>query len=405
MQNNKRIKYVPEGWEEKRLDEVADFFNGKGHEKDIDENGNYVVVNSKFISTNGRVRKYSNEFLVPLKIGDVTMVMSDVPNGKAIAKCFFVDENNKYTLNQRIGGFKSKNALNKFLQLIINRNRYFLSYDDGVSRTNLRKDDILACPLLLPPLPEQSRIVAVLETWDAAIEKLSRQIEIKKSIKKGLMQELMTGKKRLPGFSDEWVNIGLGEISQIHDGTHQTPKYVESGIPFYSVEHLTANQFLKTKFISKEVFETEIKKVKIERNDILMTRIGDIGTAKYIDWDVEASFYVTLALFKTFNKNICNRFLAYLINSQESQREIWGKTIHVAFPNKINLGDINKCKVIMPKQREEQETIAQILTTADDEITTLQQKLQLLEDQKKFLLNNLITGKIRTPEDLIISNS
>lgn len=68
-------------------------------------------------------------------------------------------------------------------------------------------------PLLLPPLPEQNRIVAVLETWDRAIETLTKKIEIKKNIKKGLMQDLLTSKKRLKGFSGKWETVELQDIS------------------------------------------------------------------------------------------------------------------------------------------------------------------------------------------------
>jgi type I restriction enzyme S subunit len=86
-----------------KLGEIADFRNGKGHEKAIAEDGKFIVVNSKFISTNGQVVKFTNQQISPLYIEDILIVMSDLPNGKALAKCFLVDENNRYTLNQRIG--------------------------------------------------------------------------------------------------------------------------------------------------------------------------------------------------------------------------------------------------------------------------------------------------------------
>lgn len=95
-------------WE--RLGELVSFMNGKGHEKYIEDNGKYIVVNSKFISTNGEVKKYSDLQISPLFKDMILMVMSDLPNGKALAKCFIVDEDNKYTLNQRIGAFTIKNT-------------------------------------------------------------------------------------------------------------------------------------------------------------------------------------------------------------------------------------------------------------------------------------------------------
>ena len=67
-----------------------------------------------------------------------------------------------------------------------------------------------------------------------------------------------------------WEEKRLGDISKIYDGTHQTPTYVEKGIPFYSVEHVTANQFTITKYISEDVFEKENSRVRLEKGDILM---------------------------------------------------------------------------------------------------------------------------------------
>lgn len=107
------IKSIP--WV--KLDNIIEFKNGKGHEKCINENGQYIVVNSKFISTNGRVKKFSDQQLSPLYNNDILMVMSDLPNGQALAKTYLVKENSLYTLNQRICALtvKNKNYSTKFL--------------------------------------------------------------------------------------------------------------------------------------------------------------------------------------------------------------------------------------------------------------------------------------------------
>lgn len=107
-------KEYPE-WEEKKLGKLIYFENGKAHENNITENGNYIVVNSKFISTEGSVKKYSNKQICPLTKGSIVFVMSDVPKGKALAKCFYIDIDDLYTLNQRICALKPKSADTKFL--------------------------------------------------------------------------------------------------------------------------------------------------------------------------------------------------------------------------------------------------------------------------------------------------
>ena len=90
------------------LGEVCEFQNGKAHEKSIDDAGEFVVVNSKFISSEGKTRKYTGSQMSPLCIGDIAMVMSDVPNGRTLAKCYLVEEDGVYSLNQRICKITSK---------------------------------------------------------------------------------------------------------------------------------------------------------------------------------------------------------------------------------------------------------------------------------------------------------
>jgi type I restriction enzyme, S subunit len=138
-------------WSAKKLGEVCEFRNGKAHEPFIASDGKYIVINSKFIASDGAVKKFSNENLSPLTAGDLTIVMSDIPNGKALAKCFLVDQDDKYALNQRIGLIRSDQVNPIFLLHQLNRNRYFLSFNNGQSQTNLRKDEVLGCPVFVPP--------------------------------------------------------------------------------------------------------------------------------------------------------------------------------------------------------------------------------------------------------------
>ena len=173
-------------------------------------------------------------------------------------------------------------------------------------------------------------------------------------------------KLRFRAFNKEWEEFKLKDIAKMYDGTHQTPKYVQQGIPFYSVENVTANNFSKTKYIAKDIFEKENKRVKIEQGDILMTRIGDIGTAKYIDWNVQASFYVSLALIKP-NKSYSGQYIAHYISTNKFQSELWNRTIHVAFPKKINLGEIGECLINIPCSSE-QNQIAACLSLIDERL-------------------------------------
>lgn len=263
----------------------------------------------------------------------------------------------------------------------------------GSNYPAVNSKDVRNLKILLPPLPEQQKIAKILATWDKAIAKQEALISQKQKLKKGLMQQLLTGKKRFKGFDGEWDKFKLGELTEIYDGTHSTPKYVARGIPFYSVENVSNDDFQKTKYISESVFEKENERVVLEKGDILMTRIGDIGTPKLLNWDVRASFYVSLSLIKK-NKRIKPEFLEQFIQSTFFQKELFKRTIHVAFPKKINLGEIGHCHIYLPSQ-EEQNKIASVLSSADQEIALLKEHLKNLEKQKQGLMQKLLTGEIR----------
>jgi type I restriction enzyme S subunit len=124
-----------------------------------------------------------------------------------------------------------------------------------------------------------------------------------------------------------------------------------------------------------------------------MTRIGDIGTSKYISWSPKASFYVSLALIKRVGL-INMKFLDQYIKSDLIQHELWRRTIHVAFPKKINLCEIGECRITTPKEKEQQK-IADFLTTVDEKIEKLEAKKKAFEKYKKGVMQAIFNQKIR----------
>jgi type I restriction enzyme S subunit len=189
---------IPEDWAVFSLLDIANLLHGKAHEPYVAESGKYVVVNSKFVSTNGKVRKYCSQNDCAAKKGDILMVLSDLPNGKALAKCFYADQDEVYAVNQRVCIFRTSVFDSKYLQLILNRHKYFLALDDGVTQTHILNGDIAACQLFAPfNREEQTAIATILSDMDEEIQALEQRLGKTRHIKQGMMQELLTGKTRL----------------------------------------------------------------------------------------------------------------------------------------------------------------------------------------------------------------
>jgi len=187
-----------DGWGKKKLGEVCEYFNGKAHEQCIDEKGKYIVINSKFISSDGRIFKRTDNILFLLSQGDIVMVLSDVPNGKALAKCYLIEKDNTYSLNQRICVIRSNKFYTKFLYYQLNRNKHFLSFDNGENQTNLRLNQILSCPLFVPPISVQKKIADKIDAFADETKKLEavyqRKLTDLDELKKSILQKAFKGK-------------------------------------------------------------------------------------------------------------------------------------------------------------------------------------------------------------------
>ena len=212
-------------WEQRKLIDVANYRNGKAHEKDISKDGDYIVVNSKFVSTNGTVKKFSDSLIEPLIKGEIAFVLSDVPNGKAIARTFLVDKNEKYSLNQRIAGITPTDETDSYyLYILMNRHPYFLKFDNGVGQTNLSKKEVENFETFYPSFEEQQKIGTFFKQLDDTIALHQRKLDLLKETKKGFLQKMFpkNGAKvpeiRFPGFTEAWEERKLGSIYDFSKG-------------------------------------------------------------------------------------------------------------------------------------------------------------------------------------------
>lgn len=183
-------RYVNDkNWNTTRLGNSISFNNGKAHEQIVDENGEYILVTSRAIASNFKDVRRTNELLSPLRKDDIVMVMSDVPNGRALAKCQLIKDNNKYTLNQRICSFDNYNYNPVFLLFLLSRHPYFLSFNDGNGQTNLRKNDILDCELIDPPIELQEQFADFVSQVDKSKVAVQKSLDEAQLLFDSLMQQ------------------------------------------------------------------------------------------------------------------------------------------------------------------------------------------------------------------------
>ena len=188
-------------------------------------------------------------------------------------------------------------------------------------------------------------------------------------------------KLRFKEFNDEYKSIKLKDVSEIYDGTHETPNYVEKGVKFVSVENIS-NLLDTTKFIPESDYNKY--KIKPKYNDVFMTRIGDIGTSSIYKSDEKLAYYVSLALLRTKDNHILiPDYLNQYIKNNSFQKELYNRTIHVAFPKKINTGEIGECSINLCSDKE-QLKVSNFLSLLDKKIELQSKKI---EDLKLFKLS------------------
>ncbi|MBS1689351.1 MAG: restriction endonuclease subunit S [Bacteroidetes bacterium] len=382
------------GWKEKTVSEVAIYENGKAHEQDIVEKGKYVVVNSKFISSNGEVRKYTNIASCLAKKGDILMVLSDVPNGKAIAKCFYVDLDHQYTVNQRICRLTPFDANKILLFYILNRNPYFLAFDDGVKQTNLKNEDVLGYKFLLPKdTNEQQKIADCLSSLDELITAENEKLEALKGHKKGLMQQLFPAEgKTIPRLRfSEFKNSGKWEVDKL--GT--------KGIAYFASEKITVQKLQLDSYVSTENLlpnyggKTIASKLPTSgsftvflKDDILLSNIRPyLKKVWFADINGATSNDVIVIRHGT---KVCATFLSFLLKNDNFINYIMNSAEGVKMPR----GDKDVIKdypIKFPKPTE-QEKIADCLSSLDDLIKAQAEKIEALKEHKKGLMQQLFPG-------------
>ncbi len=417
LMNNDRTQLVPDlrfpefvsdgDWEEKNLKDVATYENGKAHEQGIDENGKFVVVNSKFISSDATIRKFSNTANCLARSEETLMVLSDLPNGKALGKCFYVDKDDFYTVNQRICKITPTKIDSKILFYLLNRNPYFLSFDDGVKQTNLRNEDVLNFELLLPSkLKEQQKIASCLSSLDELIIAQKEKLELLKNHKNGLMQNLFpqegdtVPKFRFPEFENDgdWKPTTV-EKNCVLKGRIGYRGYTKEdlvrkgeGAIVLGGKHIQ-NQLLylaDPTFLSWEKYY-ESPEIMVEKNHIIFSQRGSLGDCAIIDKEIgKATINPSMVLMKNFKCD--ERFLYYVLIGGAIQREVARVSSLAAIPM-LSQKQIKEFPFLIPRPKE-QKKIAICLSFLDNLISAQTEKIAKLQLHKKGLMQGLFPKMI-----------
>ncbi len=396
--STKTKSVILNGWEQKPLKKIASLLKDGTHGTHKHNENGVALLSAKDIS-NGVIKIDNDPRLIShddfnkihrnycIKNGDILLTL--VGSIGNIAKVSNYNKN--FTLQRSVGILRFESGLNDFLYQLFQtawfknqlKKRENRGAQGGVYLGELGKIEVL-----LPPEDERRRIVRVLETWDRAIALVERKIACKRAVKQWLMQQLLTGQRRLPGFSGEWNFFELKDIANCLDNKREPLNSEERRNKKGSIPYCGANGIVD--YVDDFTFDQEI---------ILIAEDGgffDEYKSRPIAYRMNGKTWVNNhAHVLVAKKNVNQNLLFFATVHKNILRYLNGGT-----RSKLNKSELLKIEYFLPVDRLEQDVIASVFNNADLEINLLQQKLDLLKDQKKYLLNNLVTGAIRTPEDI-----
>jgi len=377
------VGVIPEDWEVNHVGEINDVKAGGTPSTFIKEYWNGSIrwmssgeLNNKRINdVEGRITelglKNSSASIIP--INSVLIGLAGQGKTRGTVAINYVE----LCTNQSIASiYPNKNVSHEFMYQYLD-SQYEqirkLSYGEG-GRGGLNLRIIKSIKVPIPPLPEQKAIATALSDIDDLINSLSKLIEKKKNIKQGAMQELLTGKKRLEGFSGEWLEVKLGDILEIGHGQSQQ-----------EIENINGKYPILGS--SGEIGRTD--NVLYDKPSVLIGRKGTINEPQYMDspfWTIDTLFFTKL------EHSISAKFIYYLFCTIN-----WLNYNEASGVPSLSSKTIKSINVTIPNYKE-QKAIATILSDMDKEIEKLQARLDKYKAIKQGMMQELLTGRIRLLE-------
>ena len=375
-------------WKVFKLKEISKVVTGATPSTIIDE---YYGNDIPFVSpADLGINKYisSSQKMLSYKGADQVRIL---PEGSVLFTCIGIIgktgiASRKLTTNQQINAVICKDGFDsEYIYYALTFNSPQIKLLAGVQTVPIiNKSFFENIKIPIPPLPEQRKIAEILSTWDEAIAKTDQLIEALRQRKKGLMQRLLTGQVRFPGFEDEWSAMKQGSVVRFINGrAYKKTEWEKFGIPVVRLQNLTGsgdNYYYSTLELPEEKY--------MKNGDLLYMWSatfgphiwkGDRAIFHYHIWRIECSDLI--------NKLFFYYLLEHLTGQWMSQSHGMG-LLHITKETMENL--IIRIPLII-----EQEKISDVLLLNDNEIKLLRKKLDLLNQQKKGLMQRLLTGKVR----------
>ena len=396
---------VPNGWESKTLGDIATISSGgtpSRNQSNYWSNGTIPWIRTtevqncvlnpedtqEFITKEGL--ENSSAKLVP----SGTLLMAMIGQGKTRGQIALLNFEAATNQNCATIQLKDKNSSHFYFNYLSSLYERIRNWSNSAGQSNLSGALVKAISVLVPPFPEQQKIAKILSIWDKAISTTELLIENSTQQKKALMQQLLTGKKRLldesgKRFEGEWGEVELSAVAQITMGS--SPKSeayneVGDGLPL-----LQGNADIKNRKSVPRIHTSQITK-ECHVDDILFSVRAPVGTVAISNH--HACIGRGIAAIKA-KKNHSQDYLYQWFLSFETKWERYsqGSTFEA-----VNSNDIKSLNLTVPNFKEQQK-IATVLTNADKEIELLEQQLADLQQEKKALMQVLLMGKKRVVVD------
>lgn len=377
------IGIVPSDWDVQRIGDVTIIQNGGTPQTNIPEywNGGIKWCTPTDITKNNYKYLYNTERTITEK-GLQNSSATLLPKGTLLlcSRATIGEVKisaDKISTNQ---GFKSliakNNINNEFLYYkILTMKKLLIERAYGSTFLEVSKSAVANLKIPVPPLKEQQKIASALSDMDKLIESLEKIIDKKKKIKQGTMQQLLTGKKRLPGFTGDWLLKTIDSVAEVQRGeTLTNSTLIPGNIPVIAG--------------GKQPAYYHAYSNRKGKNITISASGANAGFVNFFNGPIFASDCSTVS---SKSKEVCTKYLYY--NLKLRQQEIYYLQTGGAQPH-VHPSDIKPLLVNLPPFKEQQ-AIAEILSDMDAEIEHLEQKLEKYKELKEGMMQELLTGRIR----------